>query len=162
GSTTVAVTAATLTSISLTVPSASIAIGTSTLLTATCNFSDGTTQDCTSQTSCSSSNTGIVQVSDASQSQKLVTGIGVGSASVSCTSAGVQGSATQPVTAAALNSITITPPGPSIPSGISLRLIATGNFSDNTTQDLTNQVSWSSADNTIAQVSNVAGTQGQV
>ena len=162
GSTTVTVTAAALTSISLTVPDASIGIGTSTQLTTTCNFSDGTTQDCTNQTSCTSGNTGIVQVSDASPTQKLVTGNGVGSTSVSCTFAGVQGSATVTVNSATLTSITITPPDSSIPNGTQEQLTATGNFSNGTTQDLTNQVSWSSVDNTIAQVSNVSGTQGLV
>src|SRR5262249_7325742 len=54
----------------------------------------------------------------------------------------------------------ITPPNPSVPAGITQQLIATGNFSDSSTQDLTTQVNWSQTDNTIAQISNVAGTQG--
>jgi hypothetical protein len=76
GTTTVTVTAAALTSISITVPNASIAKGTSTQLTATCNFTDATTQDCTRQASCTSGDTGIVQVS--AKPPGLITGIGVG------------------------------------------------------------------------------------
>jgi len=158
GATTVTVTAAALTSISITVPNASIAKGTSAQLTTTCNFSDGTTQDCTSQSSCTSSDTGIVQVSGTSPG--LITGIGVGSTSVTCAFSGVQGSAKQNVTSATLTSIAITPPNPSVPVGIPQQLLAKGTFSDSSTQDLTTQVSWSQDDNTIAQVSNVPGTQG--
>jgi uncharacterized protein YjdB len=162
GTTTVTVTAAALTSISITVPNASIAKGTSAELTATCTFSDGTTQDCTGQATCTSGNSGIVQVGETSPTEKQVTGIDVGSTSISCTVGGIQGSSTQTVTAATLTSITITPPNPSIPAGIQQQLTAIGNFSDKTTQDLTTQVSWSQDDATIAQVSNITGTQGLV
>ncbi|MGO9606457.1 MAG: beta strand repeat-containing protein [Candidatus Binataceae bacterium] len=162
GATTVTVTAATLTAITITVPVAAIAKGTTVQLTATCNFSDGTTQDCTNQVSWTSGNSGIAQVSDTAPSKGLVTGVGVGNTTVSGSLGGIQGSETATVTAATLTSITITGPVDTIAKGTTAQLTATGNFTDGSTQDLTNQVSWTSADNSIAQVSNVSGGEGLV
>jgi uncharacterized protein YjdB len=162
GSTTVTVTAATVASITITVPVASIAKGTTAQLTATCNFSDGTTQDCTTQVSWTSGDNRIAEVSNASGTQGLVTGLGIGSTSITGTFNGISGSATVTVTVATLSSIQVTPPNPSLAKGTTVPLTATGTFSDGTTQDLTTQVSWTSGDNTIAEVSNVAGSQGLV
>jgi hypothetical protein len=55
--------------------------------------------------------------------------------------------------AATLLSIAIAPGNPSIVNGTSVQLTATGTYSDNSTQDLTTQVIWSSSDNTKATVS---------
>ncbi len=162
GATTVTVTAATLTSITITVPVATIAKGTTVQLTATCNFSDGTTQDCTNQVSWTSGNSGIAQVSDTAPSKGLVTGVGVGNTTVSGSLGGIQGSETATVTAATLTSITITVPVATIAKGTTAQLTATGNFTDGSAEDLTSQVGWTSADNSIAQVSNVSGSAGLV
>jgi hypothetical protein len=45
-----------------------------------------------------------------------------------------------------LISISVTPTNPTIAINTSLQLIATGTYSDNTTEDLTSSVSWSSSD----------------
>jgi 6-phosphogluconolactonase (cycloisomerase 2 family)/uncharacterized protein YjdB len=161
GSTTVTVSAATLTSITITPPTPSLANGTTLQLTATCNLSDGTTQDCTSEASWTSSGSGIAEVSDTAPTKGLVTGVGAGNSTIIGSFAGLQGSATVTVTGATLVSITVLP-DPSIAKGTTVQLTATGKFSDGTTQDLTDQVSWTSGDNAIAQVSNIAGTQGLV
>jgi trimeric autotransporter adhesin len=161
GSTTDTVTAATLTSIEITPPNPSIAKGTRIQLSAIGTFSDGTTQDLTSQVSGTSSNPGIV-VPNPSVAKGLVTGTAVGSTVITATLNGIQGSTTVTVTSAVLTSITITPPNPSIAKGTTVQLIATGNYTDGSTQDLTSQVSWTSGDNTIAQVSGALGTIGLV
>jgi len=162
GSTTVTVTTAALTALTITTPAASIAKGTTFPLFATGNFTDGTTQDLTAQVSWTSSDSTIVQVSNASGTQGVVTGINTGSTPISATLNGISGSAPVTVTAATLTTITITVPAASIAKGTTFPLTATGNFTDGTTQDLTTQVSWTSADNTIAQVSNVLGSEGVV
>ena len=54
---------------------------------------------------------------------------------------------------ATLLSIAVTPGNPSIANGTTVQLTATGTYSDNSTQDLTTQVTWSSSDNTKATVS---------
>jgi uncharacterized protein YjdB len=65
------------------------------------------------------------------------------------------------VTSAKLIAIVVTPSNPSIADGSTIQLMATGAFSDGTTQDLTNQVSWTSSSDTMATVSSgglVTGT----
>ena len=104
-----------------------------------------------------SSNETIAQVSNALGTQGLVTGLSVGNTPITATLNGVHGSTTITVTAAVLTAIAITPQDPSIAKGTMVRLTATGDFSDGTTEDLTSQVSWTSGDNGIAQVSAEAG-----
>ncbi len=162
GSTTVTVTAAILSSITVEPADPSIAKGTGLQLTATGNFSDGTTEDLTALVSWTSSNDAIAQVGDAPGSKGLVSGLAVGSAAITATLAGVQGSTTATITPAVLTSITIDPVDPSIAKGTSVQLTATGNFSDGTTEDLTAQVSWTSSDSNTAQVSNAADSKGLV
>jgi hypothetical protein len=162
GSTTVTVTAATLTSIVVTPPDPSMAKGTTVQLTATGNFSDESTEDLTSQVSWTSGDNGIAQVSDVPGTQGLVTGLAVGNTPITANLNGIQGSAALAVTAATLTSIVITPPDPSVADGTTVQLTATGDFSDGTTEDLTDEVSWTSSNGTIAQVSDVPNTQGLV
>ncbi len=160
GATTVTVTAAVLTSIAVTPANPSIANGTTVHLTATGTFSDGTTQDLILASWISSSDT-IATVANTG-SPGLVTGTGVGSATITATRGGVSGTTTVTVTAAVLTAITITPPNTSIATGISVQLIATGDFSDGTTQNLTAFVTWVSSAPSLATVSNAPGSQGLV
>jgi len=54
---------------------------------------------------------------------------------------------------ATLQSITVTPANPSITVGATQQFIATGNFSDNSTEILTSQVTWASATPSVATIS---------
>ncbi len=56
-------------------------------------------------------------------------------------------------TTASLVSVAVTPNNPTVTNGKSLQLTATGTYSDNSTQDLTTQVTWMSSDTTKATVS---------
>jgi hypothetical protein len=60
-----------------------------------------------------------------------------------------------------LTSIALTPTHP-FAKGTTVQLSATCNFSDGTNEDCTTEVSWTSASNSIAQVSNVSGSEGLV
>ncbi len=162
GSTTVSVTVARLTAITVDPAASSIAKGTTVQLTATGDFTDGTTEDLTTQVSWTSSDDTIAEVSDILATKGLVTGIALGSALITAALDGVQGSATVVVTQATLTSITVTPANPSISKGTTVQLAATAHFSDSTTEDLTSEVSWISADDTIAEVSNMLLTKGLV
>jgi hypothetical protein len=59
-------------------------------------------------------------------------------------------------TAAPLISIAVTPANPSVSSGSTQQFQAVGTYSDSTTQDITGQVTWTSADSTVA-IINSAG-----
>jgi trimeric autotransporter adhesin len=161
-STAIAVTSATLTSLTITAPEASIANGTTSQLTATGNFSDGTAEDLTSEVSWTSDNDSIAQLSDMPATKGLITGSGVGTTSIAVTLNGIHGSATVSVSSATLIALTITPPDPSIAKGVGVQLRASGIFSDESSQDLTSQVSWSSGNDSIAQVSNEPANKGLV
>jgi hypothetical protein len=149
----VTVTAAVLTSITITPSNPSIANGSTLQLTATGTFSDGSTQNLTTQVSWTSSSDTMATVNN-TNSLGLVTATGVGSATITATYAGVSGTTTVTVTAAVLTSITITPSNPSIANGATIQLTAMGTYSDGSTQDLTTQVSWTSSSDTMATVNN--------
>jgi hypothetical protein len=83
-------------------------------LTATCNFGDGTTENCTSQATWTSGNSGIAHVSDFTPTKGLVTSVNVGNTAISATLGAIQGSVTTTVTGVPLTSNTITAPNPSI------------------------------------------------
>jgi hypothetical protein len=72
----------------------------------------------------------------------------------------ISGSTIVTVTSATLVSIAITPTNPSIVKGTNQQFVATGTFSDNTTQDLTTTVTWGSSDAAVAAISNAAGSNG--
>jgi uncharacterized protein YjdB len=54
---------------------------------------------------------------------------------------------------AVLQSIQVSPVGPSIAAGLSQQFTATGKYSDNSSKDLTNSATWSSSDASVATVS---------
>ncbi|MBV9870943.1 MAG: Ig-like domain-containing protein [Frankiaceae bacterium] len=156
GSTGVTVTAAALSSVTVSPSPASMAKGTQQQFSATGHFSDGTTQDVTSSATWSSTNTDAVTV----DTTGLATAAGVGTSTVSAAYSGKSGDASVEVTAATLQSIAVTPPFAKLPVGLSRQFTATGTFSDASTQDLTNNVTWTSSRPSYASVSNAAGSEG--
>src|SRR6185437_995531 len=61
------------------------------------------------------------------------------------TATGMFGTISVTAAAATLQSIAVTPANPSAPKGTTEQFTATGTFSDNTTANLTSQVTWASA-----------------
>jgi hypothetical protein len=57
-------------------------------------------------------------------------------------------------------SIAVMPANPGISPGSTQQFMAMGSFSDGTTQDVTTQVTWASANSAIATISNAPGSQG--
>lgn len=113
-----------------------IARGTSQSFTAEGVFSDGSFQELTSEVSWSSSNTTVSAVAGG-----VASGLEPGTATVTATLGNVTSSANLTVTAAALESLTVSGPD-SIAKGTSTDFTATGLFTDDSTQDLTTQVRW--------------------
>jgi hypothetical protein len=156
GSAAVAITAATLQSISITPFESSIPLGLTGQFTATGLFSDGSTQDLTGQATWTGG--AGLPVSNAPRGQAQATA--VGSATVTATVGAVSGSTVARVLPAALAALSISPPTPSLARGTGLQLVALGSFTDGSSADLTSQASWSVDAN--ATVSNAAGSQGLV
>ena len=141
GTATLKVTAAVVTAIQVTPPNPSIAVGTAEQFTATAYFSDGTTQDVTLTATWASSVPDKANVSPTG----LATGVVPGQTSITASFGGESGQTNLMVTPAVITSITVTPPTPSIASGTNQQFIATANFSDGTTQDVTALASWTSS-----------------
>jgi trimeric autotransporter adhesin len=157
GTTALTVTSATLVSIGVTPPYPGIAQNTRQQFTATGIYTDHSTQDLTAAVTWASANPSVASISNAAGGAGLASAAGLGSSTITATLGGVSGSARVTVTTAALVSISVTPPASSIAKGTTQSLTATGVYSDNTAQDLTAQVSWSSSDSTIASVNSAAG-----
>ncbi len=161
-STTFTVVSGTLTSITVLPDDPSSAKGTTRQFVAMGTYSDGSTQDITSSVTWSSSQQAVATISNAGGSQGLATAVNVGSTQITATQNGISGQTTFTVTAATLVSIEITPVNASISAGATQQFAATGTFSDSTTQDLTQDVTWSSSDSSIATASNAPGSKGVV
>jgi hypothetical protein len=156
-----AVTPATLVSIAITPPAPSIAPGTTQPFTATGTYTDNSIQNLTTQVTWASGTTSVATISNAAGSNGLATSVAAGSTSVRATWGGIVSTpVTLTVTPATLVSIAITPPAPSIALGTTQQFTATGTYTDNSTQDLTTQVTWASATVSVATISNAAGSNG--
>ena len=160
GSTTLVVTAARLKSLAVSPAKASIVRGTVQQFTVLGTYTDNTKQNLTGSAIWSSSSSKVATVSNASGSAGLATGAGAGAATITAHSGTVSGKASLTVTPAVLVSLAVTPPNPSVAKGLTRQLAAVGTYSDNSTQELTKKVTWSSSDKLVATISNASGSEG--
>jgi Big-like domain-containing protein/galactose oxidase-like protein len=157
-----AVTAAVLTSITVTAPLTSVAPGITDQFTAIGHYADGSTQNLTNTATWNSTNTAAATISNTAGTQGLATGVAIGSTNITASMSGVTSSPvfSLTVTATALTSITVTPPFTSATAGSTDKFTATGHYSDGSTQNLTNTATWNSSNTAALTISNTAGTQG--
>jgi uncharacterized protein YjdB len=141
GNTYVTVGAPVLVAISVTPTPSSLPVGETEQLTATGAYSDGSTQNITQQVMWTSSAASVVSV-NATGSVQANAG---GSGTITAASGSVSGNASVNVGQAALLSISVTPAQSSLPLGENEQMAATGNYSDGSTQDLTQTVSWTAS-----------------
>ncbi len=127
----------------------SLAKGMSATFKALGTFTDGSTKDVTSLVAWSSTNQGVVAVS----SGGVATGLVVGGANVVAQAGAISGSAAVTVTAVTLQSITVSPGSRTLPVGATQQFVATGVFSDQSSQNLTSQVTWKTSDAAVATIS---------
>jgi trimeric autotransporter adhesin len=158
GSAALNVTSAVLTSIAVNPVNPSILVGSTQQFSATGTYSDGSTQDLTSTATWNSSNINVASLS----STALATGLSVGATTISATVLSIVGSTTPIVTGSSpvLQSISVTPATSSAAIGQNQQFGAAGLYSDGSTQNLTNSVSWSSSQPTIATIANTGLASG--
>lgn len=142
-----AITAAEITSIQVTPAVTSVAIGNSVQYQATATFTDSTTQDITAAVDWSSSNTTMVTIdADGLATAVVYADATVGDVQITASKSAVSSnSATLTVTAAILTAIQVTPATTSIPNGLTQQYKAIGTYSDASTVDITDSVSWQSS-----------------
>jgi len=163
GTAALVVASSTLSSVQVSPASATVAEQTGTQFQAVGVFADGTTQNLTGSAVWTSSPASVATVSNVPATKGLATGIAPGNATITALFASVAGSASLTVTGATLDTITITPSTSDLTLGSSQQFVATGNFSDGTTENLTAQVTWTSSDIGVATVSpdGLASTVGK-
>lgn len=146
---------ATLSSLSITPASISLAKGMKTSLSATGTYSDGSSYDISTQVNWTSvapatasvgTNTGVVQGSNIGTTSIFASMNGVDAPSIDVT-----------VTPAVLTNISITPSSVSFVQGTTTDLTATGTYSDSTKVNITTLATWTSDAPTIATVGSNTG-----
>ncbi len=127
---------------------------------ATGSYSDGRSYDLTLTAAWSTSDPAVATVSNAFPTNGYVTAAAPGSATVRATFGGRTGSTNLTVTSATLSAISVSPAAVTRPVGHTVPFTATGVFSDGTTVDLTETVTWTSSSTSVATISNAAGSRG--
>ncbi|ENM5729584.1 Ig-like domain-containing protein [Vibrio mimicus] len=156
GTANLAVTEAILEQIQVTPPVINLPIGLTSQYTATGIYSDGTTKNLISDVSWSTSNTEMATITTSGEA----TGVKIGTVTVIATLGTLSGTGRLNVTDAVLNRLAITPKQDTLPAGLTKQFSATAYYSDGRVTDVTNQVSWVSADTSIATVTSSGLVQG--
>ncbi|MGE0313374.1 MAG: Ig-like domain-containing protein [Lautropia sp.] len=147
---------ATLSSIAIEPANATLVAGTSRQYKATGLYSDGTKKDLSASVTWASSSADVASVAAGGQA----VGVTVGTAVISASSAGITGSTGLSVSNATLASIGITPAVSTIATHTSVQFTAVGVYTNNTTQDLTADVTWASSNGGVASLASGAGIGG--
>jgi len=144
--TTVYITSAVAESLQITPASASIASGTTQQYAVNVVYSDGSIQPVTAGLSWLSSSASIAAI----DSNGLATGLTPGQATITVAFDSMTATASLTVTSATLSNIVVTPVTTVVGINGNVQYTATGVFTDNSTQDLTSQVIWSSSNASFA------------
>ncbi len=140
---------ATLVSIALTPTNVSLPKGFTQQYKATGTYSDGSTKDITSTVAWSSSVTTVASITGSG----VVTGVGTGTSTILATSGSIQGSTQLTITQPVIVAIAVNPANASIVKNTTQQYAAIATYSDNTQQDVTTMVTWSSTNTAVATIS---------
>ena len=137
-----------LTSITVTPAGPSIPAGTTQAFAATGNYNSGTTANITTSVIWSSSATSVAAIN----SVGVATAVAAGSVTINASSGSVSGSAMLSVSPPVLVSLAVTPANFTLAPSTTQQFLATGTYTDGSTQNLTSSVSWSSANGAVATI----------
>jgi len=134
--------------------------------TATATYSNGTSADVTAKATWQAG-TGLKVIGGPPpvatiSSGGLATTSAVGSIAITATQGVISGSTALYVNAATLQSITVTPASPNVLVGVAEHFVATGTYSDGTTQDISSSVTWTSGTPAVATMTTNTTVCGQV
>ena len=147
-STTLTVSGATITSISVTPGAPAIAAGTTQQFTAMATLSDASTQDVTNTANWTSGTLAAATVSGTG----LATAVATGQSVMTATVGAVSGSATLTVSGATVTSVVVTPSNPTIANGTTQQYTAMANFTSGPPQDVTSSAVWTSSQTGFATI----------
>jgi hypothetical protein len=160
--TTLTVSQAVVTSISVTPITPLVPAGTVVQFTAEAIFSDGTSQNVTGNATWVSSAPRVLAVTTVGGGRGRGTGIAAGTATVTATFMGIAGSTTATVTTAVLVQISVSPAGVTLAVGGRRQFTAQAIYSDGTSRDVTAVATWTSDAPAVAGVSDAGATRGLV
>ncbi len=146
------VTPASLLSIALTPANPTMQIGTTQQLTSTAKYSDGSSVNVTATTSFTSATPANATVSTVAASNGLVTAIATGPSVITATFNGMSTTTTINVSSAVLLTITVIPPNANVAVGSTQQLVASGGYSDGTTANISNGVTWATSSPLVATI----------
>lgn len=162
GTTSLAVTAPALQSVTIAPTALGFSVGVSNRLALTALFADGTTQNVTTNTEWTSNIPGTASVGNIGLDKGSVTGVTAGSASISAAYGALPPlTATVTVTARTLAGLTITG-STVVTSGNQVKFTATANYLDGTSQDVTEDTIWTIDKTNVAILADSVNQPGQV
>src|SRR5207253_4457175 len=132
-----------LVAIAVTSPNPSVGLGLTQQFAAIGTYTDGSTQDLTGSVVWTSSATSVATVS----ATGLASTLAQGSAAITATSGAISGSTTFIVAPPAVVSVALTPATVTLPAGLSQQLTATATYSDGSTRDVTNIITFGGSSN---------------
>ncbi len=159
---TLTVTAAKITSVSVTPVNADLIVGQGAQYQAVALYDDGSNQNVTTLATWTSADTTVVDVSNGFGSKGQLTALKPGSTTVSADFMGVKGSTGVTVKDASLTSLQVTPINITLPKGNDQQYQAVGLYSDGTSRNVTGQATWTSSVEAVASASNAFGSKGVV
>ncbi len=143
-----------LAEISITPSSLTLAIASTQQLTATARYTDNSTENLTNSVTWGSNTSAVASITSSGN----LTAIAAGTSEITATINGVTGmisvAVPVPVPVPRLDSISINSPSQNLKLADTFQLIATGTFSDASSSDISNQVTWLSSNEAIMTVSN--------
>ncbi len=117
----------------------------------------GQKADVTSSVTWTSSNTSVATIGNGPGTYGVARGLQAGSTTLTATLAGLTDSTTLTVTGATLTALVVEPNAPVTGAGTTVQFKALGVFSDNSQEDLTRQVTWTSS---LLAVATIASPDG--
>jgi hypothetical protein len=163
GSTTLMVSSGTLSSITISPTSPSIPNHTKQQFVATGHYTDGSSSDITAIVSWTSSSTAVASISNGPFIYGQASASSAGMTTIKATdSSGLFATTTLTVTSATLVSIEVTPNPANIQVGLTQQMTAVGTFSDNSTKDITIEVTWTVVNGALASAINTGSQKGTV
>lgn len=151
----------TLISLTLETP-ASLALNFQSQLRALGQYSDGSTSDLTQDVIWSSSNESLLSVGNATGTKGLASALQAGTVTITIETQGLQTQASVTVSGATLSSIEVSPSRLLISRNTNFKVRARGVFTDGSSIDLTEEVSWTSSNTSHLQVTTGGDSAGNI
>lgn len=160
GQTRFTISSATIRSISIQSPSPIVTAGFNLTFSAIAEMSNGSIIDITSSALWSVSNSSLASISSGALSPGRLSALSTGHLTVTASLGATSSQTSIEITNGALNSISLQPSDSFMWKGETKKFTALGTFADGTTIDISEQVIWSTSDNTKLTVDNSPGQRG--